>query len=272
MKLFKRILATTLAIALVALLPQATMKVKAAGTTYSLKYVPSMSEWRAQPLSSWDLSKGTGDLAYLYQNIKDGDTLVILGETGAPNLTDLKISAKLENLTIYNVTTGVTFSTTAEVKDVYVLKGSVASLNGTCKNVYIYDDSICNVMNDAELISMNKESSMKMNVAAVGKVAHVQFVDNGRVLSDTYNYAANSLRVENGENKTPTTSYSATPTNFGSSSGSGSGSGNSSSGGSSTNNGSTSPKTGENATMIILFAGAVLCFAGAAYSKKKIAR
>jgi LPXTG-motif cell wall-anchored protein len=270
MKLFKRILATTLAIALVALLPQATMKVKAAGTTYSLKYVPSMSEWRAQPLSSWDLSKGTGDLAYLYQNIKDGDTLVILGETGAPNLTDLKISAKLENLTIYNVTTGVTFSTTAEVKDVYVLKGSIASLNGTCKNVYIYDDSICNVMNDAELISMNKESSMKMNVAAVGKVAHVQFVDNGRVLSDTYNYAANSLRVQNGENKTPTTSYSATPTG---STGTATGTATSSSSSTTTSSGTpASPKTGENATMIILFAGAVLCFAGSAYSKKKIAR
>jgi len=270
MKLFKRILATTLAIALVALLPQASMKVKAAGTTYSIKYVASYGEWRAQPLSSWDLSKGTGDMPYLYANIKDGDTLVVLGETGAPNLTDLKISVKLENLTIYGVTTGVNFTTNAEVKDVYVLKGSVASLNGTCKNVYIYDDSVCNVMNDAELISMNKEASMKMNVAAVGKVAHVQFVDNGTVLSDTYNYAANSLRVEGGENKTPTASYSTTPSG---SAGAATGTATSSSSSTTTSSGApASPKTGENATMIILFAGAVLCFAGAAYSKKKIAR
>ena len=259
MKLLKRLFLTALAIAALAFVPQAnTLTAKAATTTFTVKYVPENAEWRVQPLSSWDAAKGHGDLGYLYTNVKDGDIIVVVGDSSSPALK-LSVGAKISNLTVYGVTNGVTYETGSEVTDVYVLKGSIATLDGYCKNVHVYDDSSCNVFKDADLVQACKESAMTMNISAVGTVGHYQTVDNGKVLKDYYNFAANTLRVEKGELKTNAANYSTTATATAT--------------GTTTNNGaSVSPKTGENSYAMLLFAGAIFCFAGAFVTRKKIAR
>ena len=268
MKLLKRLFVTALAIALVAFVPQAnTMTAKAATTTFTVKYVPENSEWRVQPLSNWDAAKGHGDLGYLYSNVKDGDIIVIVGDASSPALK-LSVGAKISNLTIYGAVNGVTYETGTEVTEVYVLKGSIASLDGYCKNVHVYDDSSCNVFKDADLVQACKESTMTMNISAVGTVGHFQSVDNGTVLKDIYNVATNTLRIEKGELKTDAANYSLTATaTTPSKTSTGTATG------TATNNGaSVSPKTGESSYAILLFAGAIFCFVGAFVTRKKIAR
>ena len=267
MKLFKRILATALAIALVAIVPSAP-KVRAAGTTFTVKYLTSLLEWRVQPLADFDEGKGTGDLGYLYSNVKDGDTVVIVGDASAPAL-ELSVGAKLNNVTIYGAPNGVTFKSGSEVTDAYVLKGSIATLDGTFKNVHVYDDSSCNILKNADLVQACKESKMEMNIVAVGTVAHFQTVDNGKVLKDYYSFGANTLRVEKGELKTAATSYSTTATVSGTTTPA-----TSNAGSTSTSNGgaAVSPKTGETGYAFLLLTGAALCMAGAAFCKKKATR
>jgi LPXTG-motif cell wall-anchored protein len=267
--LLKRLFLTALAIAALAFVPQAnTLTAKAATTTFTVKYLPSYSEWRVQPLSTWDEPKGTGDLGYLYSNVKDGDIIVIVGDSDSPALK-LSIGAKISNLTIYGAVNGVTYETTSEVTDAYVLKGSIASLSGYYKNVYVYDTSSCNTFNNVDHILACKESSMTMNISAVGTVGQFQFVDNGNVTKTIYNITANALRVVNGELKTDAANYSLTATGTTTPSKTSTGTAT----GTATNNGaSVSPKTGESSYAILLFAGAIFCFAGAFVTRKKIAR
>ena len=267
MKSLKRILATALAVLMVAILPQANVAtVKAAGTTYTVKYVDSYGEWRAQPLVNWDLSKGTGDLNYLSNNVKDGDTIVVVGDAADPGPVELKINVNIANLTLYETKQGVTFTGVGTVTDVYVLKGSIATLNANCKNIYVYDDSKCNVLKDADLVQAAKESLMKMSIVAVGKIAHAQIVENGKVTKDMYNVAADTFRIVDGVDKTDAANYSTTASASSSTGNAGN------AGSTTTNNGGTvSPKTGEASYAIGLFAGAVLCFAGAIASKKTFA-
>ena len=213
MKSLKRILATALAVLVVAVLPQVNVAtVKAAGTTYTVKYVDSYGEWRAQPLVNWDLSKGTGDLNYLSNAVQDGDIIVVVGDEADPGPVELKVHANVANLTLYETKQGVTFTGVGTVTDVYVLKGSVGTMNAYCKNIYVYDDSKCNVLKDADLVQAAKESLMKMSIVAVGKIGHAQIVENGTVIKDMYNVATDTFRIIEGVDKTDPASYSTTPT------------------------------------------------------------
>ena len=258
MKALKKLLVTVAAIAGMAFLPGFTMTAKAAPTTYTLKYVPAYSEWRAQPLANWDEGAGSGNVGYLEVNVKDGDVVIVQGGSGDPAL-NLKFSASLSNFTVIAATNYVTIES-GEITDAYVLKGSVVDLKGKCKNVYVYDNSVCNVRQDADLIQFVKSSSLEMNVLANGTVARCQFVENGNVTKDLYSFAKDTFRVEKGALKTAASSYSTTGTAA------------SASGKTQTTNGAAvSPKTGESSHAIWLFAIAVICLAGAFASKKKFA-
>ena len=258
MKALKKLLVTVAAIAGMAFLPGFTMTAKAAPTTYTVKYVPAYSEWRAQPLSTWDEGAGHGDVEYLKVNVKDGDVVVVQGSAGDPAL-NLQFSASLSNFTVVSATNYVTIES-GEITDAYVLKGSVVDVKSKCKNVYVYDNSVCNVRQNADLIQLVKVSSMEMNVLANGTVARCQFVDNGNVTKDLYSFGKDTFRVEKGELKTAAANYSTT------------GTATTSSGKAQTTNGAAvSPKTVESSHAIWLFVIAVICLAGAFASKKKFA-
>lgn len=268
MKLLKRIFATALAVALIAFVPSAQKAtVRAEGpVTYTVKYVSALSEWRVQKLAVWDDGRENGAISFLYNNVKDGDSVVVIGGSGSPNFTDdLKIDAKLANLTLYEVTGGIIVYANKTITDIYVLKGSEASLHGSYDNVYVYDNSSANINNNVKYVQVSKESSMTMNVTAVGTVDRCQIDDRGNVIKTMYNVKANSLRIVNGVDKTDASAYSTTPGAAPSTPSTPSNTG------TTNNGGAVSPKTGEDNYAILLFAGMILCFAGAYVTKKKFA-
>lgn len=266
MKLAKRILTACLAIALVAFLPLGGAKVKADNPkTYTVKWLSDMNEWRVQQLAVWDSSRENGNLNYLWSSLKDGDSVVIIGDSSAPAFGDLRISFKLENLTLLGVTGSIIVYADQNIKDIYVLKGSVASIHGSYDNVYVYDNSSCNVNSDVKYLQISGESSMDMNVAALGTVEHCKIDNKGSLIREMYNVKANALRVEKGADKTDTTAYSTTASATPASTGANT---NTSAGNTSTASGNVSPKTGEGSLALLLLAGAASCFACAFYSRK----
>ena len=270
MKLFRRVLATVMAVALLAFVPgfnAATAKAEGA-VTYSLKYVNSLSEWRVQKLAQWDDGRENGALSFLYNNLKDGDSVVVWGADDAAPLDNLKLDANVTNLTLYGVTKGVVVYANKNIKDIYVVKGSAASLHGTYENVHVFDNCSANINDNVKFVQVSKESSMEMNVTAVGTVDHCQIDDRGNVLTNMYNIKANSLRIVKGENKTDPSTYSTTPTG----SPAAPATTTPSTPATTTNNGGAiAPQTGENSFAIVLLIGAAICVAGAVITRKKIA-
>ena len=271
MKKMKRILATFMAIALIAVLPGVnSITAKAAAPkTFTVKYDEGLAEWRVQMLASWDDAQPNGGLDFLWSYLADGDAVVVLGGSTA-NL-NLTFNVNLGNLTLYGVTTNAVIYSNASIKDIYVLKGTKASLNGNYENVYVYDNSACNVNNDVKNLYITGESSMTMNVAALGKVDYCKIANGATVLATMYNVQANSLRVTNGTNTTPADTYSTSATDAPATPatpapGAGSNAGQSNTG----STRPTSPKTGETGSMWLLAAGLV-CLAGAYAAKKKFA-
>lgn len=271
MKLLKSFLVTCIAIAALVLIPNSQAATAQAADTYTVKYVPALSEWRVQKLAQWDDMRENGALSYLYYSIKDGDAVVVIGESGAPALSDLKIDVKLANLTLFGVTGGVVVYANQSIKDIYVLKGSAASLHGSYENVYVYDNSAANVNNDVAYLQVSKETSMEMNVTALGTVGHCQIDDRGTVREHMYNVKAGALSIVKGVNKTDPSAYSTTPT--GSPAPAPAPATTTPAGNSSTGNGATvSPKTGDANYAIWLFLGIACCVAAAFSMKKRLAR
>lgn len=271
MKALKHLFLAIAAFTIIMLLPGlGTMKVKAAATTYTVKYVPANSEWRVQPLSSWDENEGHGTVGYLSSNVKDGDIVIVQGSSDDPAL-NLKFSASLSNITIISATNYVTVEC-GTITDAYVLKGSVVDLKTPCKNVYVYDNSVCNIRKDVDLVQLAKATSMDANVLANGTVGHCQFVENGKATKDYYSFSKDTLRIEKGELKTSSASYSTTAPAATETPAASATPAASDSGKSQTSNGvPLSPQTGENSHAIWLFIIAILCFASAFSFKKKAA-
>ena len=267
MKRIKKLITAFLAIALVAFMPGlGSVPVNAeTAHTYTVKYIPEMSEWRVQQLSSWDSSRENGAMSFLWGNLRDGDSLVIVGGSGSPKFEDLHINYNLANLTLYEVTGSVIVYADKHITDVYVLKGSVASVHGSYDNVYVYDNSACNVNNDVNYLYIGAESTMSMNVTAVGTVGHAKIENKGTLVREMYNVAANSLRVVNGEDKTDASTYSTSATATPAASTAAS----TSKATSSASSGIASPKTGEDFAATLLLAGAAICFFGAAAAKRR---
>lgn len=272
MKLLKRILAAVMAVALVAFVPSfnaATAKADSA-KTYSIKFVPSLNEWRVQMLPQWDDGEQNGALSFLYTYLNDGDSIVIWGGTpGSTDLSNLQLDKEVKNLTIFGVTNccAIIYSN-KNIKDVVVVQGSVASLHGKIENVHVYDDCSVNVNDDVKFLHIARESKMEMNVTALGTVEHCQVDSRGNILKDMYNVKAGALKFVKGEDKTDAAAYSTTSTGTPASSGSAS----ASTGSTTTNSGaSVSPKTSDNGYAILLLAGACICMAGAYLTKKRFA-
>ena len=176
--------------------------------TYSVKYVPEMGEWRVQQSSSWDSSKENGNMDYLWGNLQDGDSLMIIGDEISPAFGDLKIEKKLANLTLSGVTSSIIVYARQNISEIYVLKGTVASLNGSYDTIYVYDNSSCNINNDVKKLQISGETSMKMNVTVFGKVDFCQIDNRGNVLSTMYYVVPGTLKVVDGEIKTDAANYS----------------------------------------------------------------
>ena len=146
MKKIKKILTifTAFALCLVPLLSAGiTAQAEETVTTYYVKYVSDSADWRFQT-GGWKEDGYHRELYYLYENIQDGDKLVIEG-TGEKTL-NMNINANLSELTFFGASLPVV--TAKSIDTVYGLFNSSFAVNGDVKNAYLYDNCVCNFNNN----------------------------------------------------------------------------------------------------------------------------
>ena len=181
-------------------------------TTYTIKYVESAGEWKYQPLYPFDDSLGSGPLSLMQQLMKDGDTLII---SGSDQGIELKLTQHLNNLTLENGANAIV--TTGGVDECYVLKNSVAAINGDVKNAYVYDNATCTFNNNVEYMEIVSSGDwmLKATVTVGGTVGHLKGYDlssgTSKLHYEHYQFAAGSLKIENGDVKTVAGQYSDQP-------------------------------------------------------------
>lgn len=175
-------------------------------TTWYVKYVEGISEWRFQK-GSWNDTGSHRELYYMQLDIKDGDVIVI---DGNGNL-DLSVDARLSNLTIMNPGTSVV--TAKSIDNFYAIKNSSSAINCPVTNAYVYDSCSVNFNKDVSYLEIISKEGPKANVAVVGAAAQVKgWNGEAKVSYHVYNVAAGTLEVSNGQLKTDASKYTTTPT------------------------------------------------------------
>ena len=207
MKRFKKLISLFSIAALLVLFSNVNaLHAKAAtATTYIVNYVASIDEWRFQVGNSWDDSGYHRELYYLKTDIKEGDLLVVQG-TGS---LILDLTVGLSNITFTNIHSATI--TAPYVKDVYVLKNSMAAVNGDVTNAYVYDNAIANFNNNVSLMNVTSTNKVEASIAVVGTLDHLVVSTSEKALYDYYDFAANTFRMETGNIKTNATYFSTTP-------------------------------------------------------------
>ena len=176
-------------------------------TTYSLKYVESLGQWRYQ-VNSWTDNDNGRELYYMYQSIKDGDIIVISG--GHADLT-LDLNVKLNNLTTYDCGTIVVNS--KGIDNVYILTQSTVAINGDVTYAEVYGYSYVNFNNNVGTLKIlsEKEDLLRANVNVIGTVNYLYGAGMNYKHYELYNFQAGSLSIENGAVKADASKYSSTP-------------------------------------------------------------
>ena len=219
--------------------------------TYYLKYLEEDKEWRYQQLTAWDEKDNNGPLSHVLSYIKDGDTIVIDGDA----YITMEFNAHLANLTILNADT-IIISTKGV--DNYYQHDGLCVLNGDVKNAYIYDRSVCNLNNNVTNLNILGANDINATVGVVGTAGHVKGSDNFKVYYEGYNFAKDTLCIEDGSLRTDPKNYSTTAPATSTPSTSTPSTGNSSTSG----DYDDVPKTGESNMVIWLTGIAVVCLLG----------
>ena len=209
MKKMKRMLSFLAALALcLAPLFGNTMTVRAEGeaVTYYVKYVSDSGEWRYQT-GSWDDNGYHKSLYYMQEAIKDGDLLVIDGNTSL-NLT---VNAHLSNLTIVQGNTVIIH--TNGVDNVYNINNSQAVINGDVTNAYVYNSGLCNFNNNVSYLEVinTKGEHLEATIAIAGTLDHVKAYGKSYTHYELYNFPANTFYMASGTLKTDSSNFSSTP-------------------------------------------------------------
>lgn len=212
MKQIKKLL--SLAIALVICLVPLfgnTMTVNAAGepTTYYIKYVDSMGQWRYQ-VNGWSDNEISNVLGNLSQYIKDGDNLAIDG-AGLENNLKLELDVNLATLTFTSTNTAVVH--TKGVDTLYGVNGAVGVINAPVKNAYVYDNAVLQFNGDVdnlEIISA-KQDILHATVNVLGVAKHLKAYSQNFTHYEFYDFQKGSLAIVDGTLKTANGLYSATP-------------------------------------------------------------
>lgn len=177
-KLFVSMLA---AAAMLVMLPNSSaMTVKAAGNTYSVKYLGGdVNAWCYVPGSTFDEAlypKGVDVLKVL--DLQNGDNIVVYpSEVGT--YKDLDLSGfTLNNLTVHQNAKAAVI--TDGIKDCYILAGAYAAVNGDVTNAHLYDNTTCTFNNNVlymELYADNPQS----NISCGGTVGEFRMLNTNAV-------------------------------------------------------------------------------------------
>lgn len=219
-KRIRSLVLTLAAAVLLTLLPQSNvLTVKADGPeTYSVVYVAgAYNEWRYQPGSAFDASKGHGSLGELSLKLKDGDNVVVY-QLDDPNKELNLGSVKLGNLTVFQNTGAIII--TGGVKDCYVLAGAYTAISGDITTAYIYDAPItdpsttaCTFNNNVIDMYLYLSRDPGTAISCNGTVGHfcATFADNGDPYAEFYNFLAGQVIFVDGHFNVPDWGCSSSP-------------------------------------------------------------
>lgn len=200
MKKMKKIAAALVAVALLVLLPESNASTVHADepVTYALKYVSDELGWRYQPYTStFDDSKGSGQIQTLLYEIKDGDLVVVYNDIGTSTPLDLG-DVHLSNLTyVNNAQWSMVYA--GSVEDCYVLGGSTGTVNCDVKNAFVYDTVVFNFNGNVEELTIYSDDKVLSNVGCEGTVGHLYISStNPRLVFNYYDFAAGALLFDKG--------------------------------------------------------------------------
>lgn len=211
MKHFKKFL-SIIAVLVLCLIPVLANPLPAhaegSAVTYYVKYVPSLSDFRYQ-LGTWQDGQEHWSISSLKQNIKDGDLLVI-EDTHNVGIR-LDVDVRLNNLTVVDGDLVVVLA--KSIEDCYVINDSTASVTGDVTNAYVYDKSVGNFNSNVKnlIITSNQYDLLYATTAVAGTCDHLKASGKSYTHYEFYNFAQNTLLVENGHLKTASKDYSTTP-------------------------------------------------------------
>lgn len=268
MKKFK-LFAATLAAAAVLLSFPVNNSLEAAAAepvTYAVKYLDSVNDWRFQSnTSEFNEEEGHRELYYMYQEMKDGDIVVVYNDSESASPLDLG-SKRLSNLTV-TPTSSFTIVTASNVDVLFALEGANCSVNANVNTANLYDDLTCNLGGNVGTLNFYINGEINSTVGCSGTVGHLYgySISDDQLFYDYYSFQTDSLYIGDGGFQTPQDyfSYSApattpAPATPAPSTGSASGS-----------DYDSVPKTGEGFGIMWLLLGAVLCAGGSVYTVKK---
>lgn len=208
MKRFKTIVSLLAVAAMLFIMPGINaLQASADGpATYSLKYVEDKGEWRFH-VGAWDDGNaGHRELYYLKEAIKDGDQIVI---ESCDHSLNLELPVNLHAITFNHTSNAVI--TAKSVENVYVLRDSMAAVNGDVVNAHVYDNAIVNFNSNVTNLFITKERCAEQSIAVLGTVSYVKTGDAEKVYNEFYNFQAGSFYQEKGILKTDASKYSTTP-------------------------------------------------------------
>jgi len=174
---------------------------------YYVKYIPEDNVWRYQLGNSWINGDSYSDFEALKANIKDGDILIIDGNSSIT----LSVNVHLSNLTIVNSTCAVISA--KSIKDFYAINDSMSSITGDIENAYVYDFCICNFNSNVKNLYLASEKNVNLGatIAVVGTVDYLKAAGKDYTHFEFYNFQANALRIDAGHLKSEAGTYSKTP-------------------------------------------------------------
>lgn len=201
MKKIEKILSILTAVAILVLLPETNASTVHADepVTYAVKYVSDELGWRYQPYTStFDDSKGGGQIQTLRYEIKDGDLVVVYNDIGTSTSLDLG-NVHLSNLTYVN-NTQWSMVYAGSVDECYVLGGSTGTINCDVKNAYVYDTVVFNFNGNVEELTINSSEEVLSSIGCKGTVGHLYAYAHtlNRHLFNHYDFVAGALLFDNG--------------------------------------------------------------------------
>ncbi len=217
MKLFQkaRKLITFLAVAAILIgVPRVcSLEASADGpVTYSVKYVPASNAWRYQSNTSTFDDKGYHrELYYLYQELKEGDLVVVYNDSPSVPTLDLG-NTHLSNLTVTRCAS-FTIILSGDIDDCYLLDEAFCTINGNVTNAYVYDNVVCNFNKNVKELNLYPAGNMTSSIGTVGTVDHVYAVPRNtqKALYSLYAFQSGAFAMKDGVLLTDKSKYSSSP-------------------------------------------------------------
>lgn len=211
MKRLKKLASLLTAVVLCTLLPGATKLTASADTpvTFYIKHVDDTSGWKFQT-GGWSNEEYNRDLYYMFEEMKDGD-IVVIDNNGSSEFLNLTFTKQLSNLTIVKDSHAVIAA--PGITEFFALAGSSSAITGDIGHAYLYDDAGVTFHSNVNTLDIiDTRAQLTGTVTVAGTVGHATCkTESGYVYFELYNVAANKMVVEYGSLKTDPAYYSTTP-------------------------------------------------------------